>query len=163
MVRMTDETSLSRRRLLGSLATGGVLSISGCSGVRERLGVSPNSPDAKSSNPPSPKINDYIGEVALFRQTTEKAALIMVMQNVGSTGEFRLTVKAMDGGAVYDQKERTFSLEADQELQDKAELFTHSGAETIIIKIESTRFPEEFDRVELTENDTEHINYQESL
>lgn len=157
---MADKTSLRRRKLLSSLAAGGLLSVSGCSGVKERIGMSPDSPDAKSSNPPSPQINDYIGEVALFRETMSKAELIAVLENTGSEGEFQITAKALDGGAVYDKVEKQYSMREGQELQEKFMLFTHSGAKRISLRISSTRFPEEYDQIILTEGDHEHVNYE---
>lgn len=159
-MNMTDGDPLSRRKVLSTLSVIGLSLTAGCASVKERLGVDPSSAKAKSSNPPTPQINDYIGEVALFRETMSKAELIAVLENTGSEGEFRITAKAMDGGAVYDRVEKQYSLRSGQSLQEKFMLFTHSGAEKIILKIASTRFPEEYDQIILTESDNKHINYK---
>lgn len=159
-MNMTDGDRLSRRKVLSTLGVTGLSLSAGCASVRERLGVDPSSAEAKPSNPPTPQIVDYIGEVALFRETMSKAELIAVLENTGVEGEFRITAKAMDGGAVYDTVEKQYSLRNGQQLQEKFMLFTHSGAEKVVVKIASTRFPGEYDQVILTGSDKKHINYE---
>jgi len=148
-------------------AAGIATSLSGCSAVRSRVPDSVGSrlPDsimgggnttdtAEPEPQPDPEILEVTAEVGNFRQTQKASTTYILLRNNGRISEFRLTIKAQGQVAVYDEGEQVFSLEEDQELQTRFELFTHEGAEDLDIRFESTENPENYDAITINEETT---------
>lgn len=152
------ERQLSRRRALSLASAGALASLSGCSTL---LGEDNSEEDAESL--PKPKIVDVTTEVQNFRQTRDYSTTYILLENNGSLGELKLTIKAKGQAAIYDDGEQVFSLKPDQQLQTRFELFTHEGADEIEIRVEATVNPDEYhDTYTVTEDDPDDIDYSQN-
>lgn len=156
---MTQDSSISRRRLLAIGGAGLLTSLAGCTSVTGVL-QSPTEP-SDDAKPPEPVVVDASAHVSNFRQTRTRSKTIVLIQNNGGIAEFEVTIRARGEVAVYDEVTTVFSLEEGQKHQLGFELFTHEGAEAIEIAITPTNFPELVLEHVITEEKTpEQIDYQ---
>jgi len=149
-----NEPEVDRRTVLGIVGTGALSSLAGCSTILGENGGGNNTEAL-----PDPEIVNVTAEVTNFRQTQDYSTTYILLQNNGGLGELKLTIKARGDAAIFDEDEQVFSLEADQELQTRFELFTHEGAKELEISINSTEKPDNQDTYTVTQDDTDDIEY----
>jgi hypothetical protein len=160
---MSSDETINRRRLIGAGASACLTAFTGCSSVITRAQQDPDSEMARGDNPPSPVIRNLMAEVGIFRQIAEKSDVLVLIANEGKTAEFKVNVKAMSGAVPFGEETRTLSLEEGQEYQDRFSFNTQSGAEELIVTVNSTRFEDIQARKVITDQSSESVDYTNDL